>query len=206
VPNLAGFLALSLVVIAAPGPDTALVVRNVLRSGRASGYATSVGVATGLMIWTVAASIGVAALIRSSEPAFVALKVVGAAYLVYLGARSLWDAFRGRVRGQVQEGEPQRDRVSLRQGVLSNLGNPKIAIFFTSFLPQFVPGKHPSFVTLLLLGSLFSAITLVWLIAYSALVARAGDVLRRGGVKRALDAVTGAVLVGFGVRLALERR
>jgi threonine/homoserine/homoserine lactone efflux protein len=206
VPNLTAFLAVSIVLIVVPGPDTALVVRNILRGGRGSGIATSVGVATGVLVWTVAASVGLAALIRSSEPAFLALKSVGAAYLVYLGARSLWDALRGRRHAAPRGGTAQRHRVSFRQGVVSNVGNPKMAVFFTTFLPQFVPGRSPALATLLLLGVLFSALTLAWLVAYSAVVARVGDVLRRSAIGRALDALTGAILVALGIRLALERR
>ncbi len=96
--------------------------------------------------------------------------------------------------------------MSLRQGLISNLGNPKIAVFFTSFLPQFVPTHHSQFFALLTLGLLFCAMTLAWLAAYSVLVARAGDLLRRSSVRRALDGLTGVVLVGLGFRLALERR
>jgi threonine/homoserine/homoserine lactone efflux protein len=206
VPNLTAFLAVSIVLIVVPGPDTALVVRNIMRGGRGSGIATSVGVATGVLVWTVAASVGLAALIRSSEPAFVALKSVGAAYLVYLGARSLWDALHGRKHATPRGGATQRHPVSFRQGVVSNVGNPKMAVFFTSFLPQFVPGRSPALATLLLLGVLFSAILLAWLVAYSAVVARVGDVLRRSALGRLLDAVTGAILVALGVRLSFERR
>jgi threonine/homoserine/homoserine lactone efflux protein len=101
---------------------------------------------------------------------------------------------------------PQRPLVSLRQGLVSDLGNPKIAVFFTTFLPQFVRGHHASFLPLLTLGLIFCALTLTWLVGYSALVARAGDLLRRGRLRRALDGVTGIVLIGLGARLALERR
>jgi threonine/homoserine/homoserine lactone efflux protein len=97
-------------------------------------------------------------------------------------------------------------RVALRQGLLSNLANPKIAVFFTSFLPQFVPNPHAAFLSLLSLGLVFSAMTLTWLCGYSIAVARAGDVLRRSRIRRALEGVTGTVLVAFGLRLATERR
>jgi threonine/homoserine/homoserine lactone efflux protein len=208
VDHLAAFLAVSAVLIVTPGPDMALVARNVLRGGRRSGIATSGGVAVGLALWTLAASIGLAALLRASEPAFVALKAVGSAYLLYLGARSLWEAIRAR--GERPASRNGRSApplaVSLRQGLISNLGNPKIAVFFTSFLPQFAPGRAPSVATLFTLGLLFCALTLAWLVAYSALVARAGDLIRRTRVRRALDAATGVILLGLGARLALERR
>ncbi len=207
--HLAPFLGISALLIVTPGPDMTLVARNALRDGRREGMATGLGVVAGLAVWTVAASFGLAALLRSSEPAFVALKIVGGSYLVYLGGRSLWDAFRGgHASTTVARGPRCRAGLgmSLRQGLTSNLGNPKIAAFFTSFLPQFVPGRHPSFVALLTLGLLFCVLTLAWLTGYSILVARAGDVLRRARIRRAVDGLTGAVLVGLGVRLALERR
>jgi threonine/homoserine/homoserine lactone efflux protein len=207
--DLGGFLAISALLIVAPGPDMVLVARNTLRGGRRSGIATGVGVTLGLLVWTAAASVGLAALLRASEPAFLGLKIVGSLYLVYLGLRSMWDALR---RTDV-EGLRQRSahagrssRVALREGLISNLGNPKIAVFFTSFLPQFVPGTHPSFGALLLLGLLFGALGLAWLTVYSFLVAQAGDFLRRSGIRRALDGLTGAVLIGLGARLAFERR
>jgi threonine/homoserine/homoserine lactone efflux protein len=208
VDHLAAFFAVSAVLIVTPGPDMALVARNVLRGGRRSGIATSAGVAVGLAVWTLAASIGLAALLRASEPAFVALKAVGSAYLLYLGARSLWEAIRARGERPPRRSGPSTTHlgVSMRQGLISNLGNPKIAVFFTSFLPQFVPGRTPSVAALVTLGLFFCALTLAWLVAYSALVARAGDLIRRTRIRRALDAVTGVILLGLGVRLAFERR
>jgi threonine/homoserine/homoserine lactone efflux protein len=188
------FLLVALVVILTPGQDTALTIRNTLLGGRRHGVLTAAGVAAGQMVWVVATSVGLAALLVASEPAFVALRVVGAAYLVWLGARSLWTAWRGRAHG----GAPGSRRAPFRQGVLSNLGNPKMAVFFTSLLPQFA---H-SFGALLVHGLVFCALTLAWL----SLVARAGSVLRRPRVRRVVDAVTGAVLVALGLRLAGERR
>jgi threonine/homoserine/homoserine lactone efflux protein len=204
--HLGGFLAISVLLIVAPGPDMALVARNALRGGRRSAIATAVGVFAGLVVWTVAASVGLAALLRASEPAFVTLKIVGSGYLVYLGARSLLDALRRRAAETPRRHTGPRSTVSLRQGLISNLGNPKIAVFFTSFLPQFVPAHHAPFFALLTLGFLFCVLTLAWLSIYSILVARAGDFLRRSGIRRALDGLTGVVLIGLGFKLALERR
>ena len=119
----------------------------------------------------------------------------------------MWAATRGDGDATVQR-LARRDissRVALRQGLLSNLANPKIAVFFTSFLPQFVPNGHAAFASLLTLGFVFSAMTLAWLCCYSTLVARAGDVLRRSKVRRVLEGVTGTVLVAFGLRLATEQ-
>lgn len=204
--HLASFLAVSALVIVAPGPDMALVARNALLGGTRVAVLTALGVAAGLAIWTLAASAGVAALLRESEPAFLALRVVGATYLVFLGVQALRAAWR--LGNGATPGAPRlhgRPRRALRQGLVSNLGNPKIAVFFTSFLPQFTPSGS-SFFALLALGLVFCAMTLAWLAGYGVVVARAGDVLRRPRVRRALEGFTGAVLIGFGVRLATEHR
>jgi threonine/homoserine/homoserine lactone efflux protein len=192
-----GFLAISALVICTPGPDTALTIRNALAGGRRGGVGTALGVATGQACWTLAASAGIAALLKASQPAFVALRLLGAAYLVWLGVTSLVAAFRG---GNRHRALPRR-RSAFRQGLLSNLGNPKMAVFFTSLLPQF---GH-SFGALLALGLAFSTMTFLWLSGYGIVVARVGDVLRRGWIRRAIDAATGAVLVALGVRVVQER-
>jgi threonine/homoserine/homoserine lactone efflux protein len=204
VDRLAAFVGIAAVVIVTPGPDTALTIRNTLVGGRGSGIRTALGVATGQAVWTLATSAGIAALLVASEPAFRAVKLAGAAYLVVLGAQTLRRAF-GRAPA-VDHATATRRSAPFRQGLLSNLGNPKMAAFFTSLLPQFAPGGEASFGGLLALGLLFAAMTLAWLSAYAVAVAKTGDVLRRGAVRRAIDAVTGVVLVAFGLRLATERR
>lgn len=201
--SLAAFLAVSAIVIVTPGQDTALTIRNSLLGGRPAGLATALGVSAGQAVWTLAASAGLAALLVASEPAFLALKLVGAAYLIYLGAQSLLSALRGRHRPHTGAARSASPAVAFRQGLLSNLGNPKMAVFFSSLLPQF---GGTSFASLLALGLLFCTLTLVWLSAYAVVVARAGDVLRRPRIRRALDALTGVVLTAFGIKLATERR
>jgi threonine/homoserine/homoserine lactone efflux protein len=203
------FVGVATLVIVTPGPDTALTVRNVLLGGRAAGVATAAGVTMGLAVWTVAASAGIAALLVASEPAFVAVKLAGAAYLVFLGAQSLLRALHGGDGGEAIDGGAPRGlppAAALRQGLLNDLGNPKIAVFFTTLLPQFAPAHGSAFVALLALGLLFCAMTFAWLCAYSVVVARAGAALRRPRIRRALDAVMGAALVALGVRVAAERR
>jgi threonine/homoserine/homoserine lactone efflux protein len=205
--TLAAFVAVSAVVICTPGQDTALTIRNTLAGGRRSGIATAGGVAAGQLVWTVAASAGVVALLSASEPVFRALKLAGAAYLVYLGMQSLYAALTRRMHGPTVGGggAPVSPSRALRQGVISNLGNPKMAVFFASLLPQFAPGGSASFVALLALGLLFSSLTFSWLTLYATAVARVSRFLA-GSVRRVLDALTGIVLVIFGIRLALESR
>jgi threonine/homoserine/homoserine lactone efflux protein len=198
------FVVVSAVVICTPGQDTALTIRNTLAGGRRAGVATAAGVALGQAVWTVAASAGVVALLSASEPVFEAVRLAGAAYLVYLGAQSLLSAVRDRARkhqaGVAVHLAPAR---ALRQGVLSNLGNPKMAVFFATLLPQFAPAGGGSFVALLALGLLFCSLTLAWLTLYASAVDRLGRLLT-GTVRRALDAVTGIVLAALGLRLATE--
>jgi threonine/homoserine/homoserine lactone efflux protein len=208
--QFAAFLGIAVLVIVTPGPDTALTVRNTLRGGRGGGLGTALGVATGQAVWTAATSAGVAALLVASTPAFQTLRLAGAAYLVWLGAQALWAAARPG-GDAVPAGDLGRSRrltppAAFRQGVVSNLANPKMAVFFTSLLPQFAPAGHASFSALLALGLLFCAMTLVWLAAYAAVVARMGDTLRRLGARRAIEAVTGLALLALGARLAFERR
>ena len=202
--ELLAFVGISALVIVIPGQDTALTIRNTLVGGRGAGAATAAGVAAGLAIWTIAASAGLGALLAASEPAFLALRLAGGAYLVWLGAHALWSARRGRsARLGSGEGVPggRSRRSAARQGVLSNLGNPKIGVFFTSLLPQFAS----SFAGLLALGLTFCAMTLVWLTAYALVVERARGFLGRRRVQQAMEAITGTVLVAVGLRLATER-
>src|SRR3979411_2744186 len=138
---LLAFLGISALVIMTPGPDTAITIRNTLTGGRAGGLATALGIATGLAIWALASSAGIVALLVASEPLFLAVKYAGAAYLVWLGIQSLRAAFRpagsaGAAPMSVR-GSSLAPRAAYRQGVISDLGNPKIAAFFTSLLPQF---------------------------------------------------------------------
>jgi threonine/homoserine/homoserine lactone efflux protein len=182
-----GFLAVAVVVIVAPGPDFALTVKNAVRGG---GVQTALGVVTGQVAWVITTAAGVAALLAASHPAFVALRLVGAAYLVWLGLTALL------ARGAHV---PRREAVSpYRQGLLSNLANPKMPVFFISLLPQF----GGSFVALIAHGLMFAALTLCWL----ALVSRGAGMLLVPRVRRIVDLVTGVVLVALGLRLATERR
>jgi threonine/homoserine/homoserine lactone efflux protein len=204
--NLIAFVAVSAVVICTPGQDTALTIRNTLGGGRPGGVATAVGVALGQAIWTLAASAGVVAVLSASEPAFRALKLAGAAYLVYLGVQALGAALRRRSHGPIaREAAPIQPARALRHGVISNLGNPKMAVFFASLLPQFAGGESASFLALLALGLLFCSLTLAWLTLYAFAVDRLRHFLG-GPARRALDAVTGLVLVALGARLAAADR
>ena len=204
--GFAAFCVVALLVVVTPGQDTALTIRNTLAGGRRGGVFSALGIVTGQATWTVATAAGLAAVLVASSGAFLALKLIGAAYLVYLGARSLLAALRrsgpassARPRGAVANG-----RVAYRQGLLSNLGNPKIAAFFTTLLPQFAP-SNASFPDFVAHGIVLCGLTLVWLTLYACVVARTADFLSRTRARRVLEGVTGATLVGLGIRLAAER-
>jgi threonine/homoserine/homoserine lactone efflux protein len=211
--ELLTFLGLAVVVIVTPGPDTALTIRNTIAGGRAAGLGTGLGVASGQAIWTLAAAAGVAALLVASEPAFLALKYAGAAYLVFLGLQTLAGAVRpSAARHAPEPALPAVRRARLpvrtawRQGMVSDLANPKMAVFYTSLLPQFTPADGPAFPVLVGLGVIFSLMTFTWLALYATAVDRLSDLLSRNAVRRALDAIMGTVLMALGGRLALEKR
>src|SRR2546428_12709190 len=196
--NFAAFLGISVLVIVSPGQDTALTIRNTLVGGRAGGIATAVGVTTGLASWTVASSAGLAALLVASQPLFLAVRLIGAGYLIFLGLQALYGAILRRDHPTDAIGPARglrlRRAVAYRQGLLSNLSNPKIVVFFLSLFPQFVDRGQASFARLLFLGLIFCTITLIWLSLYAVVVARPGGVLPRGRRWRSTEATTGGVL------------
>lgn len=204
--ELVAFLGVSAVVICTPGQDTALTIRNTLAGGRREGVATAAGVALGQAAWTVATARRNRIARRGFPAGFVALQLAGAAYLVLLGLRTLGRALRGARRTlDLDPGARATPREALRQGLLSNLANPKMAAFCTSLLLQFAAAGALAFPTLLALGLLFSLLTFGWLCLYSLAVARARHVLLRYRVRRLVEAITGAVLVALGLRIATQR-
>src|SRR5580658_7056975 len=196
------FLGVSLIVIITPGPDTAITIRNTLFGGRSGGVFTALGIASGQMIWAFATSLGVVALLIASAPLFLAVKYAGAAYLIYLGIQAFREAVRptGAAPSILSNATMRRlpRLAAFRQGLVSDLGNPKMAIFFASLLPQFVPAGEATFWAFLRLGAVFAVMTFAWLALYAAVVARAGDILRRQSIGRGIEAVTGTVLIGLG--------
>lgn len=206
--HLLVFIGVAALVIVVPGPDTAVVTKNVIVHGRRAALGTSLGVSAGLAVWTIAAAVGVASLLHASAPAFTALKLVGALYLVWLGIQALRAAHHasGEQAAELAARPAMTALGGFRQGFLSDLANPKIGVFFTGLLPQFVSPGHPVLLPFLALGAVFEAMTLLWLCAYCLIAARAADTLARPRVRAALDRITGCVLIAIGIRLATERR
>lgn len=203
------FLGVSIVVIVAPGPDTALTIRNTIRGGRAGGIGTALGVSIGQLIWALATSVGIIAVLLASEPVFRTVRLAGAAYLIWLGARSLRAAFVARRSRPLDGGFGGRrltSRVAFVNGIVSNLGNPKMAVFFASVLPQFTAPGQGMVSALAMLGLVFSLLTFVWLAAYATTLSTAGRWLGVSRVRRAVEAVSGAVLIGLGIKVAAEAR
>lgn len=206
--HLLVFIGVAAVVIVVPGPDTAVVTKNVLVHGRRAALGSALGVGAGLSVWTVAAAVGLASVLRASALAFTVLKLVGALYLIWLGVEALRAAGRttSRTRSAPADNRVMGPLGGLRQGFLSDLANPKIGIFFTSLLPQFVDPGHAVLLPFLALGAVFVLMTVLWLSAYCFVVTRAATTLHRPRVKAAMDRVTGIVLIALGIRLAFERR
>jgi RhtB (resistance to homoserine/threonine) family protein len=207
--HLWAFIGVAALLIVTPGPDMALVTKNAVVYGRRVALGTAVGVNTGLLVWTVFSALGVAALVQASAVAFTVLKLVGAAYLIWLGVQALRAARQRSPHGLPSTAEARRQvpaALGFRQGLISDVANPKVAAFFTSLLPQFASGRHGALMPLLLLGGLFVLMTIVWLCCYAVAAAKASGWLQRPSVNAALDRLTGIVLVGLGLRLATEHR
>jgi RhtB (resistance to homoserine/threonine) family protein len=204
------FTLAAAVLTIAPGPDTMLVIRNVLRGDRRDGVLTTLGICSGLFVHATLSACGMSMLLMHSATAFRLLKLAGAGYLVWLGLQSLRHALRPPTLADRLEAVVPAGRRALwpcfRDGVLSNVLNPKTAIFYLAFLPQFIGPTEPVLRKSLLLAGIHYVEGIVWLVALSILVDHTRRVLLTSAVRRWLEGLCGAVLLGFGARLALERQ
>jgi threonine/homoserine/homoserine lactone efflux protein len=199
------FAIAALVLIMLPGPDQALITRNALVGGRYGGILTMLGGVLGLTVHASAAALGLSALLLASATAFTVLKIVGAVYLLWLAVHMLWSARRSRHPRAAERAVamPVRRWAYLRQGFLSNALNPKVALFFVTFLPQFLStGSGSPRTEALLLSGIFGVLYLAWFGLYVAVVERLGRWLQRPRVKARIEQVTGLVLATVAVRLA----
>lgn len=220
---LLAFALAATVLILAPGPDSLLVMRNTLRGGRRAGWVTAGGTLSGLLVWVVAAVLGLSELLRVSRVGFDILRLAGAAYLIWLGVSSLGLGRRQPARRKPARhppGTPATPRVAdepagaapagwprvYLNGLLSNLFNPKISVFFMAFLPAFIPAGVSTAQFSLVLGLWFIVETGLWLAVVAWLVGRGARWVQRPSVQRWLGRFTGVVLIGFGIRLATEAR
>jgi threonine/homoserine/homoserine lactone efflux protein len=198
------FLGIVALLTITPGADMAMVARSVFTGGRRDAFATTLGISAGCLAWAFASAVGVAAVLAASRTAYDALRLAGAAYLVWLGVQSLLAARRGAP--EAPAAVEQRRSSPFRQGLLTNLFNPKIAVFYSTFLPQFIAPGDPALVLSLALAGVHIALGIAWLSLYAWLLDRAVAAFKGSRLRRTLDAVTGTVLVGLGLRLAAERR
>ena len=208
-PRLFAFVGVAALLTILPGADMALVTRNVLALGRCPTMLTIFGIGAGCVIHATASALGISAILATSATAYNVVKTVGAAYLVWIGIRSIktaQPASKTPVRGQTPKQDEEGARGAFLQGFLTNLLNPKVAIFYLTFLPQFISPGEPVLARSLMLASIHIAMGLIWLTAYAWFIDRLGAVLTRPAVKAWLERVTGGLLIALGARLAWERR
>lgn len=211
ISALLGFGLASTLLILAPGPDSMLVMRNTFRRGRGAGWATTAGIVSGLLIWAVAAALGLSALLRASQLGYDILRLAGAAYLIWLGVSSLLSS-RRKGAGPEPAADPGagsglgglRSRHAYLSGLLSDLLNPKIGVFFVAFMPGFIPAGVPTAAFSLALGLWFLVETGVWLAILAWMTASGVSWLRAAGARRWMERLTGVVLIGFGIGLAAD--
>lgn len=205
------FAAAAALVILVPGPDNVLVVRNALRDGRRYGQVTAAGVLTGLLLWAAAAALGLSALLRASRVGYDVLRYAGAVYLMWLGLTSLRrrrpnEPVTDEAAVDAADHPPPGIQLAYLSGVTTNLFNPKVGIFFISFLPAFIPHGASVGATSVLFGAMFVLETAAWFALLLWLVGRGSSWLRQPRVHCRLERISGVVLISFGIRLATERR
>ncbi|MBO8191494.1 LysE family translocator [Streptomyces oryzae] len=203
--SLAAFVGAAFLIAMVPGPSTVVILRRAVVDGRRTGMAAVLGNECGVLLWGLAAAFGLSVLLLASQFAYDVIRITGAAVLVWMGARALWRA--RRVAGQAGEPAqtaPVSNRRAFWQGLVTNAANPKAGVFAVSFLPQFVPDGAPVLAMLLAFSVIWVVADLIWYLPLVALAGRVGGVLRRPSVRRRMEQISGAVLVGLGVRLAVD--
>lgn len=202
--DLFTFLLLSLFVVMSPGIDTALITKRTISDGRKDGYHIALGITTGCLVHTFAAAFGLSAILMQSALAFEIIKYAGAIYLIYLGLTS----FIARKKGENSHIEgskfPQK-KSAFKQGLLSNVLNPKVAIFFITFLPQFVTVGTNTTGQLVLMGAIYSVLSIIWFFVYVFFINYLREWLMSPKVQGIMDKATGLVLIGFGLKIALDK-
>jgi RhtB (resistance to homoserine/threonine) family protein len=199
---IAGLVVLVLLTVS-PGADMALVAKITLERGRRAALLATIGICSGLLVHATASALGLSVILATSAEAFTLLKLAGAAYLVYLGVQALRSSFRQEMAAPVT----QRRRASpFLQGLLSNVLNPKVAVFYLTFMPQFISPGDNVLIRSLAFAVAHGVMGALWLTAYAYVLSRIGAFLARSGLRSWLERVTGGVLIALGLRLALERR
>jgi len=204
------FIGAAAVLTVIPGADTMLILRSVMVRGRRAGFIAAAGICSGLFVHAAFSAFGLSLLLVNSAAAFQVVKWAGALYLMYLGGRSLWDAFRRKESVDLDDPGSISSTWTAPQayieGLMSNVLNPKVAVFYLAFLPQFISPGDPVFAKSMLLTAIFFVIGISWLCFVSLMVGQVRDWFSNPAVRRWMEGVAGLVLVGFGVRVALERQ
>ncbi|RSM65352.1 LysE family translocator [Kibdelosporangium aridum] len=202
--QMLAFMGVVLLAAMVPGPDFIIVTHHAAVSGRRAGVAAGLGIAGGVFVWAIVAALGVASLLAASAIAFTIVKLVGAVYLGYLGLKALIGAWRRGEKVQVKaQFTATGARVAFRQGLVTNLLNPKCAVFFVALMPQFV-SNTPHLGETLLLSALAVLVSAVWFSVLANLVGLLKRFFTSPKVRKVLDSVTGTILVAFGIKIALD--
>ncbi|HDR7951603.1 TPA: LysE family translocator [Bacillus toyonensis] len=207
IENYLLFIIMSICLIILPGPDTAMATKNTLVAGKMGGVKTVFGTCVALLIHTLAAVIGLSALIVKSALLFSIFKYVGALYLIYIGIKALLAVKNkeGVNTNDVSINNDKEHTSCFRQGFLTNLLNPKIAVFFLTFLPQFLNPSHNTFIQLLVMGLTYLVLTIIWFAFYIFLIDKISAFMKKPRTQRYIQGLTGIVLIGFGIKLAFEK-
>jgi RhtB (resistance to homoserine/threonine) family protein len=207
-PQILGFAVVAALLTVTPGADTLLVIRNVIARGRGAGIMTTFGICTGLFMHATLSAVGLSVILLRSATVFEAVRLCGAAYLVYLGGQSIRAGIGTRRRNdqaQQPRGRSQWRRHSALEGFLTNILNPKVAIFYIALLPQFIDPGDPVLAKSLLLAAIHWLEGIVWLTAVSLFVGTMREWIMKGRVRRAIEMTSGGIMIGLGLRLAMER-
>lgn len=207
VENFYLFVFMCMLLIILPGPDTAIATKNTLTVGRIGGLKTALGTCCALLIHTSAAVFGLSAIIVKSAFLFSVFKYVGAIYLIYLGIKTLWALRKKEVAASVEMNTAKQfeNKSCFKQGFLTDLLNPKVAVFFLTFLPQFVDAGSDTFVPFLIMGFTYTVLTAIWFFLYVYLLNQISTFMKKPKAQNMIEGITGAILIGFGIKLALEK-
>ncbi|WP_175640391.1 LysE family translocator [Metabacillus schmidteae] len=198
------FLVLTLFVVMSPGVDTALITKRTITDGRKIGYRMALGITSGSLVHTFAAAFGLSAILLQSAFAFEIVKYVGAIYLIYLGISSF---IKRKNQNAHQEADaPLKRKSAFKQGLLSNVLNPKVAMFFITFLPQFVQSGTDVTIQLITMGVIYTFLSITWFFLFVFFINYLREWLMSEKVHNIMDKTTGLVLIGFGLKLALEKQ
>ncbi|MEH7234658.1 LysE family translocator [Bacillus sp. JJ1562] len=201
------FVFMCILLIILPGPDTAIATKNTLTVGRVGGLKTALGTCCALLIHTSAAVLGLSAIIVKSALLFSIFKYVGAIYLIYLGVKTLWSLWKKKEAASIEMStKSSYEHTScFKHGFLTNILNPKVAVFFLTFLPQFVDVGSNTILPFLIMGLTYTVLTAIWFLLYVYLLNQISTFMKKPNAQKMIEGITGTILIGFGIKLALEK-